>query len=115
MEIHEKLNIPEGLHGLSLVQKAVKELRWQICLQDIPSPTVPEYVEHHESIREILKFTDEVLEIINSEIDRNESIKRCMNAFYGAGISPQIHLREGMNYADADELQDPGEVDNAGL
>ena len=69
MEIHEKLNIPEGLHGLSLVKKAVKELRFQIWLRDIPSATVPEYIEHHQSITEILKFTDDVLEIIDREIE----------------------------------------------
>ena len=65
----DKLNIPEGLHGLSLVKEAVKELRFQIWLRDIPSPTVPEYIEHHQSITEILKFTDDVLEIIDREVN----------------------------------------------
>lgn len=75
MDIHEKLNIPEGLHGLSLVQKAVKNLRFQIWLKDIPHPgNVPEYIEHHESIQDILKFTDEVLEIIDSELPRESKI-----------------------------------------
>lgn len=73
MKISEKLNIPEGLHGLSLVKKAVKELRFQILLKDIPHPgNVPEYIEHHESIQDILKFTDEVLEIIDSEIAKED-------------------------------------------
>lgn len=73
MDIHDKLNIPEGLHGLSLVQKAVKELKFQIWLRDIASPTVPEYIEHHESIQEILKFTDDVLEIIEREIAKEDN------------------------------------------
>lgn len=70
----KELNIPEVLHGLSLVKKAVKELRFQIWLKDIPSPgNVPEYVEHHESIQDILKFTDDVLEIIEREIEEEEN------------------------------------------
>lgn len=74
MKISDKLNLPEGLHGLSLVKKAVQELKFQIWLRDIMSPTVPEYVEHHESIQEILKFTDDVLEIIDSELPRERKI-----------------------------------------
>lgn len=70
----KELNIPRGLHGLSLVEKAVKELRFQIWLRDIPSPgEVPEYIEHHESIQEILSFTDDVLEIIEREIEEEEN------------------------------------------
>lgn len=75
MTISDKLNIPEGLHGLSLVKKAVQELRFQIWLRDISSATVPEYIEHHESIREILKFTDDVLEIIEREQLIEEAFK----------------------------------------
>lgn len=84
MEIHEKLNIPEGLHGLSLVQKAVQELKFQIWLRDILNPTVPEYVEHHENIQDILKFTDEVLEIIDDELLRQQQVILTLNSIYGA-------------------------------
>jgi len=73
MKVSDKLNIPEGLHGLSLVRKAVESLKFQIWLKDIPHPgNVPEYAEHHESIQDILKFTDEVLEIIDREIEEQE-------------------------------------------
>lgn len=74
MDIHEKLNIPEGLHGLSLARRAVEELKFQIWLRDIMNPTVPQYIVHHESIQDILKFTDEVLEIIDSELPRERKI-----------------------------------------
>jgi len=37
---------------------ALRELVW---MEDIPSPTVPEYVEHHESIQKILKYIDNEL------------------------------------------------------
>ena len=72
-----KLDIPEGLHGLSLVKEAVKELRFQIWLRDIPSSTVPEYIKHHQSITEILKFTDDVLETIDREIEEKERGEQC--------------------------------------
>jgi hypothetical protein len=34
---------------------ALRELVWG---EDIPSPTCPEYVEHHACIQKILKFID---------------------------------------------------------
>ena len=37
------------------------ELRELVRMEDIPSPTVPEYIEHHESIQKILKLIDERL------------------------------------------------------
>ena len=38
--------------------EALRELVWGY---DIPSPTTPEYREHHDSIQSILKFIDEKL------------------------------------------------------
>lgn len=35
--------------------KAIKRGLWEI---DIPSPTVPEYVEHHEQITNMMEITD---------------------------------------------------------
>lgn len=43
------------------VGERVAELRELVYLQDITSPTVPEYIEHHESIKLILKYIDEQL------------------------------------------------------
>lgn len=37
----------------------IEQLREIVWGEDIPSPSVPEYVEHHESIQKILKFIDE--------------------------------------------------------
>ena len=34
------------------------KLRNLVWLEDIPSPTVPEYVEHHASITKILNYID---------------------------------------------------------
>lgn len=45
----------------------IEQLRELIWGYDIPSPTVPEYREHHESIQYILKATDEILR----EIERS--------------------------------------------
>lgn len=108
MKINEKLNIPEGLHGLSLVRKALAELKFQIWLQDIPTPTVPEYVKHHESIQKILSLTQEVLEIIDAELLRQQQVIMTVNSIYGMGYS----------YTDTDNLtvrSEDKEDNNAGL
>jgi hypothetical protein len=53
------LNIFE--YGLRVFSK-LSELRELVDNEDIPSPTVPEYIEHHESIQKILKFIDSMLD-----------------------------------------------------
>lgn len=50
------------------IKNMIEELRHLVWLHDIPSPTVPEYVEHHKSIQEILKLTDEVLSKVDDII-----------------------------------------------
>lgn len=42
----------------------LEEIRECVWLKDIPSPTVPEYIEHHESIQKILLFIDEQIEAV---------------------------------------------------
>lgn len=37
---------------------ALKAIRYGLWEIDIPSPTVPEYVEHHEQIKNMLEITD---------------------------------------------------------
>lgn len=44
-----------------------QKARWQVLRDlvwgmDIPSPTCPEYIEHHRDIQEILQFIDKELE-----------------------------------------------------
>jgi len=41
--------------------EVIKELRYEVWMQDIPSSTCPEYIEHHESIQKILRFIDDKL------------------------------------------------------
>jgi hypothetical protein len=38
------------------------ELRELVWMQDIPSPTIPEYREHHESIQKILNALDRLID-----------------------------------------------------
>jgi len=40
-------------------KQTIIKLRELVDDQDIPSPTCPEYIEHHISIKKILKFIDE--------------------------------------------------------
>lgn len=40
------------------IEEKIKELRELVWGMDIPSPTIPEYVELHEKIQKILEFID---------------------------------------------------------
>lgn len=41
-------------------------IRYELWKCDIPSPTVPEYIEHHEEITKLIKFVDDMkLDIIS--------------------------------------------------
>jgi hypothetical protein len=43
------------------LRKRLEDLRWLVWEEDVPSPTTPEYREHHASILKILKRIDEIL------------------------------------------------------
>ena len=43
------------------VLKLIKSKVWDY---DIPSPTVPEYIEHHEACKDILKYIDSYIELL---------------------------------------------------
>ena len=43
------------------LRENIIDLREFVWLCDIPSPTVPEYIEWHQKIQEILSFIDEKL------------------------------------------------------
>ena len=45
----------------------LEELRELVWREDIPSPTIPEYQEHHESITKILKAIDTLLEDVTKK------------------------------------------------
>lgn len=114
MEIHDKLNIPEGLHGLSLVRKAVAELKHQIWLRGI--------ISQDDRLREILGLTDDVLEIIDAEMIRQQQIIMTLNSIYGRGdkYTDAVNSISGSGccYRDTDNLivrSEDKEDDNAGL
>jgi hypothetical protein len=44
-----------------VTRSKIQDLRDLVWSEDISSPTVPEYVEHHEAIQKILKFIDSEL------------------------------------------------------
>ena len=50
--------------------KDMEILRSVVQGHDIPSPTVPEYAEHHDQIQEILKLIDAI--IANAKGEKNE-------------------------------------------
>lgn len=43
------------------LKETILELRELVYNEDIPHPTIPEYIEHHNSIKKILKFIDDRL------------------------------------------------------
>ena len=55
----------------------VKEIKARIWDVDIPSPTVPEYIEHHEQMKELMDFCDECLERIYKKpvVDVRENVR----------------------------------------
>ena len=58
--------------------KAVRDLVWEV---DIPSPTVPEYIEHHEQMQSIMRnidiLTDKIIKMpsVQPEIIRCKDCK----------------------------------------
>ena len=42
-------------------KERIEELQHKVWLLDIPSPTVPEYIELHECIQKILSWIDDIL------------------------------------------------------
>lgn len=53
------------MSDLLKIKAGLEELRHFAWLRDIPSPTCPEYIEHHQSIQEILGKIDAII----SEVD----------------------------------------------
>lgn len=40
--------------------EALEQVRWALWGIDIPSPTVPEYIEHHKQVQEVMSKIDEM-------------------------------------------------------
>lgn len=47
------------------VNKALDRIREEVWLHDIPSPTVPEYIEHHDAIQKIMLVIDKERKLLN--------------------------------------------------
>lgn len=56
------------------IAESVTELRELVWGMDIPSPTCPEYVEHHKDIQNILKFIDEKLAPVIKEAGYEQKV-----------------------------------------
>lgn len=48
-----------------LVHELLWNLRSKVWDIDIPSPTVPEYIEHHNQMQDLLKEVDKILDEID--------------------------------------------------
>lgn len=47
------------------VNKALDRIREEAWLHDIPSPTVPEYIEHHDAIQQIMLVIDKERKLLS--------------------------------------------------
>lgn len=43
---------------------AIEKIRWAIWEVDIPSPTVPEYIEHHNQMQCLIEKCNELIEYL---------------------------------------------------
>lgn len=48
----------DDLISRQVVLKALEEISYALWEIDIPSPTVPEYVEHHEQVQRVMNLVD---------------------------------------------------------
>lgn len=53
--------------SLDTVQAVLVDLHNKIWDVDIPSPTVPEYIEHHEQMQELMNTVREMLLFVEKE------------------------------------------------
>lgn len=51
------------------VLRDFEDIKEQLHLIDIPSPTVPEYVEHHEGVQSVLRLVKEKIEKYEDQLD----------------------------------------------
>lgn len=47
------------------VNRALDRIREEAWLHDIPSPTVPEYIEHHDAIQQIMLVIDKERKLLS--------------------------------------------------
>lgn len=45
---------------------ALRMIKQEVWLVDIPSPTIPEYIEHHEQMQHIMRVIDVLIENIST-------------------------------------------------
>lgn len=63
----------ENVNGfIEQVITALQDINYALWEIDIPSPTVPEYIEHHQQVQGVMKLVEEKLEAIREDAKRME-------------------------------------------
>lgn len=62
-------NVNEFIEQVVTALQDINHALWEI---DIPSPTVPEYIEHHEQVQRVMKLVEEKLDAIREDAKRME-------------------------------------------
>lgn len=83
---------------------ALRDIYMSLWDIDIPSPTVPEYVEHHEQVQELMQRTNEWIEKIQKleEDDDLISRKTAVEAIGDKMIQGDSMMATGYNHGIAD-------------
>lgn len=83
---------------------ALRDIYMRLWEIDIPSHTVPEYVEHHEQVQELMRRTNEWIEKIQKleEDDDQISRKTAVEAIGDKMIQGDSIMATGYNHGIAD-------------
>lgn len=67
LELHEGKTAPKVVEVNRVLEilDDIYDALWEI---DIPSPTVPEYVEHHEGVQKVMKLVKELTGNLEKEV-----------------------------------------------
>lgn len=57
--------------------EALEQIRYALWEIDIPSPTVPEYIEHHRDVQNVMKRIDEIRDKMERLPSAQPEIIRC--------------------------------------
>ena len=62
--------------------EALEQIRYALWEIDIPSPTVPEYIEHHRDVQNVMKRIDEIRDKMERLPSAEPEIIRCKDCEY---------------------------------
>jgi len=65
---------------------ALEQIRYALWEIDIPSPTVPEYIEHHRDVQNVMKRIDAIRDKMERLPPAHPEIVRCKDCKHWDGV-----------------------------